>query len=255
LFVVGHVAKGLVFCMIGGLGSYAAIKGASDPQGMVDVLVWLHAQAFGKALVALLGTGLLAHGVWRWVEAFHSEARGRPRVVVIGERVGHAIGGTFYALLAYSAFSLLWFKPPTGAQDGSSEEVLRSTLAIPWGEWIVGLVGAIIIVIGIGMATNGVRKHMTIVLEQDHMKAWETSFYRTIGLLGFLAWGLVNGIIGYFLIRVALTSQPERFRGFKGALEFVGGRTYGALLLGALSLGLLLFGLFLCAKAHYQRQE
>jgi uncharacterized BrkB/YihY/UPF0761 family membrane protein len=169
--------------------------------------------------------------------------------------VGHAIGGTFYSLLALSAFSLLWIKPDTAAQDGTREKVLRSTLAIPWGEWIVGLVGVIISVVGIVMATNGMRKHMMVELDREHMKAWEISFYRTIGMLGFFAWGLVNGIIGYFLIRVALTSQPERFRGLKGALEFVGGRTYGALLLGALSLGLLLFGLFLCAKARYQRQD
>jgi len=253
LFVVGHVAKGLVFSMIGGLGTYAVIRGAGDPQGILEVLVWLHAQTFGLALVTILGLGLLAHGVWRWLKAFENNEDRRPKLVGIGERVVQAIGGTFYGLLSVFAFSLLWIEPKTSADQGTTNKVLQFTLKIPWGEWILGLIGIIVIVVGIIMAVRGSKQQLMEELGGADMSKWERRGYRIIGMGGHLAWGMVNAVIGYFLIRVALTSEPEKYRGIKGALEFVGGRTFGTLLLGTVSVGLLLFGLFMFAKARYDR--
>lgn len=253
LFVVGHVAKGVVFVMIGGLGTYAVIRGATDPEGILDVLVWLYTQAFGKALVTILGLGLLAHGVWRWWKVFDTNAEGKAKLVTIGERVAHVIGGTFYIMLSVFAFSMLWRKPETSSGQGGNQQVLQFTLDIPWGEWLVGLVGAIVILVGIIMAVQGSRRQLMEPLDKENMSTWQRRFYRGIGMTGFLAWGLVTAVIGYFLIRVAMTSEPEHYRGIKGALEFMGGRTFGMLILGAVSLGLLLFGVFMFTKARYQQ--
>lgn len=254
LFVVGHVAKGIVFSLIGGLGTYAVIRGAGDPRGMLEVLVWLHAQTFGLVLSTILGLGLLAHGTWRWWKAFEENEDPHPKLVDIGERAALAIGGTFYLLLSVFAFSLLWMEPVKSADQGTTSEVLKFTLKIPWGEWILGLIGAIVVVIGIIMAVQGSKRQLMIDLGGAHMAKWERRGYRIIGMGGHLAWGMVNAVIGYFLIRVALTHDPEKYRGIKGALVFVGGRTFGTLLLGTVSMGLLLFGLFMFAKARYERK-
>lgn len=253
LFVVGHIAKGLVFSMIGGLGIYAVIRGAGDPRGMLEVLIWLHAQTFGLVLVTILGVGLLAHGVWRWWKAFEPNEGRRAKVVAFGERVANGIGGTFYVLLSVFAFTLLWIEPETNSDQGSTSQVLQFTLNIPWGEWLLGLIGAIVILVGIIMALRGTKRQLMVELGGADMATWERRGYRIIGMGGFLAWGMVNVVIGYFLIRVALTSEPDKYKGIKGALEFVGGRTFGTLLLGGMSLGLLLFGLFMFAKARYDR--
>jgi len=253
LFVVGHVAKGLVFCMIGGLGTYAVVRGGGDPRGMMDVLVWLHSQAFGLAMVLILGLGLLAHGVWRWWKVFAGETNSDSKLVGIGERIGHVVGGAFYMLLCVFSFSLLWVQPKTNSDEGSTDQALAFTLKIPWGEWIIGLIGAIIIVVGIIVAVQGRKQQVMSELGGADMAKWERKAYRIIGMGGHLAWGLVNAVIGYFLIRVALTHDPEKYRGIKGALVFVGGRTFGTLLLGSVSMGLLLFGLFMFAKARYER--
>lgn len=253
LFVVGHVAKGVVFCLIGGLGTYATIRGARDPQGILDVLEWVYKQAFGKALVSLLGLGLLAHGAWRWWKVFDPGPDRHSKLVAIGERVAHVIGGTFYILLSVFAVSMLWIKPKINQDHGTSEQALQFTLKIPWGEWVVGLVGAIVIVVGIIMAVQGSREQLMDTLDTEHLEKWKRRAYRGIGMAGYLAWGMVNAVIGYFLIRVALTREPDKYRGIKGALEFLGGRTFGFVLLGAVSAGLFLFGLFMFAKARYHR--
>ena len=255
LFVVGHVAKGVVFCLIGGLGTYAVVRGGGDPRGMMDVLIWLHAQAFGLAMVMILGLGLLAHGVWRWWKVFELNEDRKAKVVNIGERIGHVVGGAFYILLCVFSFSLLWIEPKTNSDKGSTDQVLAFTLKIPWGEWILGLIGAIIIVVGIVMAVQGSKRQLMVELGGADMAKWERRGYRIIGMGGFLAWGMVNAVIGYFLIRVAMTNDPDKYKGIKGALEFVGGRTFGTLLLGSVSAGLVLFGLFMFAKARYERTE
>ncbi|MEO5584483.1 MAG: DUF1206 domain-containing protein [Flavobacteriales bacterium] len=254
LFVVGHVAKGVVFFLIGGLGTYAMIRGVRDPQGILDVLVWVHEQAFGKVLVTLLGLGLLAHGAWRWWKVFDKGSDGQPKVVAIGERLAHVIGGTFYILLSLFAISMLWIKPKSDTGNGG-EKALRFTLKIPWGEWLVGLVGAIVILVGIFLAVRGCRQHLMEALDPGDMQQWKRRAYRAIGMAGYVAWGMVNAVIGYFLIRVAMTHEPDKYRGIRGALEFLGGRTFGFILLGAVSVGLLLFGVFMIAKARYHHAD
>lgn len=258
LFVVGHIAKGVVFGLIGALGTYAVYRGVSDPRGMGDVLVWLHKQPFGKALVTLLGLGLLGHGVWRLSKAFGPVRKDNgtsSKIVAIGERIGHVVGGIFYCSLCVFALSLLWIRPDPAQEKDTRDQLLQFTLEIPWVEWVIGVIGAIIIVVGIILAVRGIKKHTMLDLQKDRMAKWEITFYRTIGMIGHIAWGMINCIIGYFLVRVGITSDPERFRGIKGALEFVGGRTLGAMLLGAVSLGLLLYGLFMFAKARYHNAD
>ncbi|MCB9948395.1 MAG: DUF1206 domain-containing protein [Rhodospirillaceae bacterium] len=66
----GLIARGVVFCLIGGLACFAAVK--ADPQqagGMPEAMSWLRRQPFGQATYAAMAFGLFAFGIYSLVEA------------------------------------------------------------------------------------------------------------------------------------------------------------------------------------------
>lgn len=66
----GLIARGAVFCIIGGLFCLAAVR--LDPEqagGLKDAMNWLRQQPFGEALFAIVALGLFAFGVYSLIEA------------------------------------------------------------------------------------------------------------------------------------------------------------------------------------------
>ena len=62
---LGYVARGLVYVIIGGFASLAAVGrggGTTDQQGALQVLL---TQPFGRALLVIVALGLLGYALWR----------------------------------------------------------------------------------------------------------------------------------------------------------------------------------------------
>lgn len=68
----GLIARGIVFCIVGGLFIYAAV--AVDPDqagGLPEAIGWLKQQAFGLILLTVMATGLFAFGLYSIIEAIY----------------------------------------------------------------------------------------------------------------------------------------------------------------------------------------
>lgn|GEM_PF-4672609 len=66
----GYAARGIVYLMIGGYALLAAIGSGTRTAGNRGVLIALLSQPPGRALLGLLGAGLLCFGLWRALQAF-----------------------------------------------------------------------------------------------------------------------------------------------------------------------------------------
>ena len=74
-----------------------------------------------------------------------------------------------------------------------------------------------------------------------------------LGRAGYIARGIVFGLIGLFLIGAALHRDAGEARGLDGALVALAQQPVGPWLLGAVAIGLVAYGLFMFAEARYRR--
>jgi hypothetical protein len=61
------------------------------------------------------------------------------------------------------------------------------------------------------------------------------------------------GLIGFFLVRAALHTDPGEARGVGGALRFLRGLQHGDLYLGMVAVGVVAYGIYTLLLARYRR--
>jgi len=74
-----------------------------------------------------------------------------------------------------------------------------------------------------------------------------------MGRVGYVARGIVFGLIALFLALAALRHQPEDAKGLDAVLAEITTHTYGLFALGLVALGLVAYGLFALVQARYRR--
>jgi Domain of Unknown Function (DUF1206) len=74
-----------------------------------------------------------------------------------------------------------------------------------------------------------------------------------LGRWGFIARGLVFGIVGVFLVNAAVDANPREARGLGGALRALQAQPFGRVLFAITALGLFAFGIFQLVLAYYRR--
>lgn len=245
---LGYAAKGVVYLVIGILAVEGALGRGGGPTNTQGALAVILQQPFGRFLLGLVGVGLAGYALWRLATAVFDPERQGTDAKGILTRIGYAISGLAYGALAYTAFRLL-----SGTALNRSNMAVTWTsklLSMPWGQWLVGLVGAAVIGVGLyGLytaATAGFRKHMD--LHGAH-----TNAVVGLGRFGYAARGVVFGAIGAYLIRAAVTFNPQQARGLQGAQTALAGQPGGPWILLAVALGLIAYGLFMFAEARYHR--
>ena len=74
-----------------------------------------------------------------------------------------------------------------------------------------------------------------------------------VGRIGLIARSLVFGIVGYFLLRAAISYNPHDAVGIDGVLARVHREPLGTVLLALVAAGLLLFACYSLFEARYRR--
>lgn len=249
-FIYGHIAKGIVYLLIGGVAVAAAIGQAGSPSGMRDVIRWIQEQPFGQIILGLMAIGLFSYCAWRWIKAVNDPSGEGTDAEGLTKRTAYAASGSVYGLLGVYAITLIG---GGGSSGSSKQDMLSQILSEPWGQVVVGVLGLALVGTGIYQFVRGIKEKYMNKLRSSSMNQSERRVYRRLGKAGFISRAVIYGIMAYFLIRVALSSDASQFRGMAGALEYLGGQTFGTVLVGLVGLGLLLYGIFMFVKAKYHR--
>src|SRR4029450_12941843 len=152
---LGYATIGVVYLMIGTLGTQAALGtgGAiADPR---DVLVTIARQPFGRVLLGLTALGLSGYVLWRFVQAgWDPEHQGTDARGLL-TRLGCAVSGVAYAALAVLAARMALGAGGAGGPAAEQAWTAR-LLAQPLGPWLVGIIGGVIIWGGLAHFLRGV---------------------------------------------------------------------------------------------------
>lgn len=244
---LGLVSKGIVYSVVGFLAAQAAFGAGGKTTDTAGALETIVTQPFGKFLLVLVAFGFIGYMVWRFLEAFLN-----PEHDGMFGRLGSFISGVIYASLAFTAAKLVLGSGGNTSGNATQDWTARF-LAQPFGQWLVGIAGALIIGMGFYEIYKAYKAKFREDLNWQQMAQNERSWATRLGRLGYAARGVVFIVIGFFLIQAARFSNPNEAKGFGGALAALAGQPYGPWILGLVAIGLLAYGIYTFVEAKYRR--
>jgi hypothetical protein len=248
---LGYAARGTVYLIIGLLALTAAASRGGEATGSRGALLTLLTQPLGYLLLAAVGLGLFGFGLWRVIQSLlDADGLGAGTQALV-ERAAQAVSAVVhFGLALFAASILLGLRRAAGDDEQAAIDWTRLLLAQPFGRWLVGLAGVVVIGAAIGMAIKAWKASFTRRLSCDPTVA---HWVRPLGRLGYAARGLVFLILGGFLIAAAYHVDPSEARGLGGSLLAVRDQPFGPVLFGIAALGLMAFGAFGFVEARYRR--
>lgn len=252
---IGIAAKGIVYILVGVLAAMAAFgQGGSASGGQQGAFRWVLEQPFGKILLGLVVIGLLGYVAWRFIMAFMDPDGYGSDAKAMFKRAGFFFSGLTYLFFAFSAARLLL--PDGGGGAGGSggggrDMLISKVLDQPFGQILIGIFAAIVIGKGVYQFYKGFLGKFTSHVNEQSMSHKEHEVYTRTGRIGFVARGIVFGILGYFMVKVALESDASEAGGTGEALGFLSG-TGGPYILAVVALGLAAYGIFMFVMSKYR---
>jgi len=250
---LGFAAKGIVYFVVGLLAAQAAFGTGGKTTDSSGALSTIVTQPFGKFLLALVTIGLIGYALWRLVQTiFDPEHAGEPtKAKQIAQRIGYGLSALTYSGLALTAIKLIMGNPTSGGD--STQDWTARFMAQPFGRWLVGLAG--LVVIGVGLAylyeafKAKFQRHFNLNLMSESEQQWT----KRLGQFGIAARGIVFGIIGLFLTLAALRQNANEARGLGGALAALAAQPFGPWLLGIVALGFIAYSIYSLIEARYRQ--
>jgi hypothetical protein len=116
----------------------------------------------------------------------------------------------------------------------------------------VGLIGLIVLGAGVYMAYYGFVEKFLRKVKTGQLSRKQLKTIRYSGKAGYIARGVVLGIIGFFFLQAALTHDASEAGGLAQAFNTIARQPYGMILLIAVALGFALYGIFELMLARYR---
>lgn len=240
---VGYAARGTVYAILGFIALSAPLS-SRPAQGEQAVWSTILQQPFGKVVLVVIGAGLLAYAAYRTIQAIQDTERKEGSTPGLLHRLGAMGSALVNAMLGIAAIgaAVPAAKRVTGGK-GSAQSLTAEALSQPFGEWLVGFVGLLLIAVGVYQLAIAWGQSFQDKLLLEQMSVNERAWALKVGTAGIMARGLVFVVTGGLVVRAGFTENPGQAGSLQATL-----RTFEAL--GSWYLALVAFGL--CAFAAYQ---
>ncbi|MGR8008073.1 DUF1206 domain-containing protein [Streptomyces hypolithicus] len=248
----GFGARGVLYLLIGALALGIAF-GSGGQADRGGALAEVSKQPFGAVLLWALGIGLAGMALWRLSEAVFGAAG--PDGDKTGKRLLSLARFVFYGFVAYSVLSFAAGSQGSGSgsSDAQSEDVTAKAMALPAGQWIVGIGGLVIAGVGLWIAARAVMRKYHKHLNMGQLNGRTRQAVDVTGVGGGVARGVVFAVLGGFAVKAAVDYEPDKAKGIDDTLRSLTETPAGPWLLVLVALGLALFGLFSFAMARWRK--
>ena len=247
----GYAAKGVVYGIVGLLAAQAAFGSGgqtTDTKGALSAIV---TQPFGKFLLSLVAIGLIGYSLWRFIQAIKDPEHKGTKPKGLAQRIGYAANGFIYGSLALSAIRIV-IGSGSGGNSNSTQDWTGKLLSQPFGQWLVGTIGAAVIGLGFYQLYKAYKAKFRKEMDLSQVSNVQQNWIIAIGRFGLAARGVVFCIIGFFLIQAARQYDPSEVRGLGEALQVLQQQPYGPWLLGIVALGLVAYGIYMIIQGRYR---
>jgi uncharacterized protein DUF1206 len=249
----GYVARGFLFLVIGFLALQVALDKAGSLTDQHGALAAIAVQPFGRILLIVMVVGLIGFSLWGFIRAiFDPLERGTDKQGIV-DRIGFVFSGISYGALVIPFMQLILGTGSGAAksQTQSTQDVTAQVLAQPFGPWLIGGVGIVVIAWSVAQLVIAYTAKFEKDFMTNEMNAAERKWTKRAGQIGIGARGLVFSLIGFFFIQAAVQVDPNQAIGLDGALLKLAQQPQGPLLLAAAAIGLMVFGFYSILSARW----
>jgi hypothetical protein len=245
---LGLTARGVLYILIGVVAILVAIGQGSHEADQSGALQLLASQPYGLVALWLLFVGFAGYALWRLSEAVFG-------VTGEGNGAGPRLKSLVRAVL-YAIFAVLTVKVITGQQASQASQQKDLTATVmhhTGGRWLVGIVGLAIVIAGLALVLEGIRRKFMKYLRTGEMSPQTRRAVERLGMIGTTARGLVFALAGVLVIDAAVEFKPSKAGGVDKALLTLRNQPFGEFLLILAAAGLIAFGVYGLAEARWRR--
>jgi hypothetical protein len=241
----GMLAYGVVHLVVAWLAIQLALGQRHQNASQKGAMQTLAKQPLGPLLLWLIAVGMFLLVVWRVVEVFvgHQQYDGGKRW---RKRMTSAFKAVVYGYIGVTAVQFA-----VGSGSGGSSSYTAKLMDQPFGRWLVGAVGAAIILYGVNYARRGWTEKFMEDLDARGTSGDTGTAYRWIGKVGYIAKGAAFCVVGGLFVAAALTHHAKKSGGLDRALHTVLQQPFGPVLLVLIAAGIACYGLFCFARARH----
>jgi hypothetical protein len=244
----GLAARGVLYILIGWVAILVAVGQTSREADQQGALQLLAGKPYGLVSLWLIGIGLAGYALWRLSEAaFGVTGEGNGA----GPRLKSLVRGLIYVGFAYLTFKVI--SGAGGSQTRKQQDVTAQVMHHSGGQWLVGIVGLIIVIAGLVLVVEGVRRKFLKYLQLSQMSRRTRRVVELLGVTGTVARGAVFALAGVLVIEAAVNYQPAKAGGIDKALLTLRNQPFGEFLVILAALGLVVFGVYSLCEARWRR--
>jgi hypothetical protein len=245
----GLAARGVLYILVGWVAILVAFglssRSQANQQGALQLLA---RQPYGLVSLWLLGIGFAAYALWRLSEAaFGVTGEGNGA----GPRLKSLVRGVVYAFFAYLTFQII--SGTAGNNSKKQQDLTAKVMHHTGGQVLVGIVGAVIVIIGVALVLEGLRRKFLKQLQTSQMSPQTRRIVEWLGTIGIAARGVVFALVGILVIDAAVTYKPAKAGGVDTALLTLRNQPFGKVLLILAALGLIIFGIYGLCEARWRK--
>jgi hypothetical protein len=258
---VGWFAKGAVYVLAGVLALMVAARAGgwsnspstgtqeASPTGALKTVAGSGPKTL---LLWALAIGMVLYALWRVVSAFMPGGKDAKAMV---HRIGYLVSAVVYTTFAISAIALT--RHAAQSQDGNRKvvDISASVMKHSAGRWLIGAVGVIIIAVGLYRIGKGLKLDVNDELDMSGCSAERTKWTKRLGAIGEVGRGVGIGLVGFFLLRAAITYDPNEATGLDGALRRLAQSGWGLAVVVLVGVGFVAYGLFCLTTFTHRRLQ
>lgn len=237
LVSLGLICYGVIHLLVGWLCVQIALGGGGEAStdGALKDLV---SKPFGNVLMVIFAIGLFALVVWQVIEALFGYQK-RKTTEKVRKRISSAGKAVVYAALGVTAIALARGGNSTSSNE-SAQSASATLMSAPWGQFLVGLLGVIVIAVGVSQIVKGLRRKFV----KDDLQPGVPEWAKKLGAVGWCVKGVSIALVGLLFWWAAISFDPNKAGGVDGALRILRDQPFGMILLVLIGLGFACFGVY-----------
>jgi len=160
-----------------------------------------------------------------------------------------------YTTFAISAIALARHSQTDPNGNKKVTDISASMMTHSFGRLLIGLVGVIVIAVGLYRLSKGVKIDVADELDLSGMSPARVTWTKRLGAIGEIGRGIGIALVGFFLLRSAMTYNANEATGLDGALRRLATSGLGVFVVIVVGIGFAAYGIFCLATFTHRRLQ